>query len=73
MTGADLTLTDCGAVSCSTLTASSTVTLTDVTVAGAVTPAATNAPALVSTTDAAYINVTIGGEVYVITAYQLDD
>ncbi len=50
-----------------------TITATDTTAAGAVTPAATNAPALVSTTDAAYINVTISGEVYVIPVYQLDD
>jgi hypothetical protein len=50
-----------------------TITVTDTTAAGVVTPAATNAPALVSTTDAVYLNVTISGEVYVITAYQLDD
>ena len=40
---------------------------------GAVTPAPTNAPALVSTTDAAWVKVTISGQVYVIPAYQLND
>jgi len=49
------------------------ITVDDVTAEGAVTPAATNAPALVSSVDAVYVNVTIGGEVYVLTAYQLDD
>ena len=49
------------------------ITVDDVTAAGTATPAATNAPALVSLTDAVYVNVTIGGEVYVLTAYQLDD
>jgi len=49
------------------------IVVTDVTSAGVVTPAATNAPALISTVDAAWINVTIGSEVYVLPAYQLDD
>ena len=40
---------------------------------GAVTPAPTNAPALVSTEDAAWVKVTISGQVYVIPAYQLND
>jgi len=52
---------------------SGVITVDDVTAAGTATPAATNAPALVSLTDAVYVNVTIGGEVYVLTAYQLDD
>ena len=62
-----------GSLTISNIVANGSITLADTTAAGTVTPAATNAPALVSTVDAAYINVTIGGEVYVVTAYQLDD
>jgi len=65
--------TQAGTASLSNLTVTGTVTLSDTNAVGAVTPAATNSPALVSTTDAQYLKITIGGEVYVITAYQLDD
>jgi hypothetical protein len=62
-----------------TLTVTGAATLTETPVfvstqaAGSVTPAATNAPTLIDGTVGAYIKVNIGGEVYVITAYQLDD
>ena len=55
------------------LISSGTVTLTDTLAAGTTTATATNAPALVAADAPAWVEVTIGGEIYVIPAYQVND